>query len=716
MTPQTSKNQFQTRRYISIQISAVLTTLFLSAVTFSSEFNFRTDILPVLSKAGCNSGACHGAATGQGGFRLSLLGYDPEEDHWNITREFSGRRVNLDAPDESLFLRKPTHQIDHEGGRKIKRDSDSYRRLLDWIKSGASYGSDTLKVARIEVDPSEQVLTDTNQQVQLTVRAVLSDGRRQNVTDLALYTSNDEGIAEVDKAGLVVTRNRGATSIMIRYSGQVAAIRIAVPFANSDLSENAFPGRNFIDAEIAAELKRLRIPPSDLSDDAEFFRRVHLDLVGRLPESNQARKFVGESPDSDGRNAVIEKLLASEDFTDFWTLKFADLLLISGKRGSEGAAARYHTWLREQISRNTSWDKIASALLTSEGDVKENGPANFYALASDPRDLAEYAGSIFLGTQIGCARCHAHPTDRWTQDDYYQFSACFAGVSREGDVVRTRPGEIQHPKSKRNVSPKPLGDYESLAAERDPRKLMAKTLTDDPLFAKAAVNRVWKHLLGRGLVEPADDLRPTNPATHPALLEKLASEFRAHDFDLRWMIRTIVGSRTYQLTSRTNPANRSDDRFYSHAYLKPLSAQVLVDAIAQVAGTPEKFKGNPEGTRAIQLIGAQTESYALDVLGRCRREKTCDTAATGGGLAQALHLINGSTISEKLGSGVLTQLKSKATPEIVDELYLRALTRRPTTEEAAFWKSTIDQAANRPEALEDFLWTLLNSREFAFNH
>ena len=691
-------------------------TLFFCASVSSSEFSFRTDILPVLSKAGCNAGACHGAATGQGGFRLSLLGYDPEEDYWNITREFSGRRLNVDAPEESLFLRKPTHQIDHEGGRKIKRDSESYRKLLDWIKTGAAYGSPSLKVTRIEANPPEQFLTSTNQSVQLTIRAFLSDGRQRDVTDLALYTSNDEGIAEVDKSGLVVTRNRGATSIMVRYSGQVTAVRIAVPFANRELAETGFPSINSIDEEIATELKRLRIPASALSDDSEFFRRIHLDLIGRLPEPGDSRKFLQKRSTPASRDAIVEKLLASEEFTDFWTLKFADLLLINGKRGSEKASLRYHNWLRQQLSAKAPWNRIAAELLTAEGDINENGPANFYALASDPRDLAEYAGSIFLGTQIGCARCHAHPTDRWTQDDYYQFSACFSGVTREGDVVRARPGEIQYPKSKRAVTPKPLGDYDPLPKESDPRIAMAKTLTADPLFAKAIVNRVWKNLLGRGLVEPVDDLRPTNPATHPALLEKLASEFRAHDFDLRWLIRTIAESRTYQLTSRTIQANRSDDRFYAHAYLKPLSAQVLVDAIGQVTGTSEKFKEYPDGTRAVQLVGAQTESYALDVLGRCKREKVCETTAGGGGLAQALHLINGSTINDKLGGNAFAQLDSKSTSEIVDELILRALTRLPTTEEAAYWKSTIDQAANRQEALEDFLWTLLNSREFAFNH
>jgi hypothetical protein len=686
-----------------------------SAATFASDFSFRTDILPILSKAGCNSGACHGAATGQGGFHLSLLGYDPEEDYWSITREFSGRRVSLDAPRESLFLRKPAQQIEHEGGRRIPRDSASYSQLVEWINAGAPYGSRALKVARIEAEPPERFFAETNEPFQLKVVAVLNDGTRRDVTDLALYSSNDEGIAEVDKNGLGRTRHRGVTSIMIRYSGQVAAVRVAIPFSTPILSA-PLAADNFIDQEIVAELNRLGLPPSELSEDAEFFRRVHLDLIGQMPDSGKVRKFLREAEKDRGK--IIDQLLESEEFADFWTLKFADLLLISGKRGSEKAAAVYHDWLREQISQNTAWDAVAAKLLTARGDSTREGPPNFYLHASDPRDIAEYAGSIFLGTQIGCARCHAHPTDRWTQDDYYEFSACFAGVSRDGSVVRTTAGRaLEYPKSKRAAAPKALGGSGPLPAQADPRAAMAKVLTADPLFARALVNRVWKHLLGRGLVEPADDLRPTNPATHPALLDKLAGEFRTHHFDLRWLIRSIASSRTYQLSSLAQAANRHDDRFYSRAYLKPLSAQVLVDAIAQVTGRPERFDGQPEGTRAVQLIGAQTESYALDVLGRCPREKTCETGAgVGGGLAQALHLINGSTINQKLAGGVTAELNSKSDSEVVEELYLRALSRGPADEELEFWKAILDRAPNRTEAIEDFLWTLLNSREFAFNH
>ncbi len=703
------------QRTTAVLLLAVLVLLSFTGSPRAAEFSFRTDILPILTKAGCNSGACHGAATGQGGFRLSLLGYDPEEDHWNITRELSGRRINTDAPHDSLFLRKPALQLDHEGGRKLPRDSNGYLSLVAWIKGGAGYGSHALKVEQIEVDPADRLLQSTNDTFRIAVTAILSDGSRRNVTDLALYTSNDDGVVTVDKTGLIVPRSRGVTSVMVRYSGQVAAVRVAIPLGDVDVSTPAITSSSIIDAEIAAELKRLRIPSSPLSDDLEFFRRSHLDLTGRLPDVKEVRSFIASGRMD--RGTVIERLLSSEDFVDFWTLKFSDLLLISGKSGPERATVSYHQWLRDQISRNVGWDKVASTLLTAEGNVAQSGPPNFYTLASDPRDIAEYAGSMFLGTQIGCARCHAHPSDRWTQDDYYAFAAAFAGVTRDGGNVTIRPNaELPHPKSKRPVMAKALGHDKPLGDGSDPRLELAAALTDDPLFGRAIVNRVWKHLFGRGLVEPIDDLRPTNPATHPVLLSKLAAEFKAHSFDLRWLIRNIVSSQTYQLTSRTVSGNRSDDRFYSHAYLKPLSAQVLVDAIAQVTGLPETFSSVPEGTRAVQLVGAQTESYALDVLGRCRREKTCESNSTGGGLAQALHLINGSTINDKLSGGVLDELHSRASSTVIEELYLRALTRFPNSDERDYWRETIESASHRKEALEDFLWTLLNSREFAFNH
>jgi hypothetical protein len=691
-------------------------------VAAEERLDFPTRILPILTKAGCNAGSCHGAAVGQGGFKLSLLGYDPAQDHANLTREFGGRRLDVETPANSLFVRKGTDQLDHEGGRKIKRGSDAERTLLAWVAAGAPFGPADLRVTKIEVEPADSLLRASDQSVQLRVRATMSDGRSEDVTALALYSSNDDAVADVDKAGVVTTRDRGLTSIMVRYSGQAVAARIAVPFGDAEIATADFKPRNFIDERVLAELRRLRLPPSPLSDDAEFFRRVHLDLIGRLPEPDAVRAFLQEPPSEEKRRRVIASLLEREEFVDFWTLKFGDWLLISGKRGSEAATRAYHDWVRGQLARNRPLDQFVRELLLAQGEVTRVGPANFFSLATDPRDLGEHVAGMFLGAQIACARCHAHPADRWTQDDYHAFAACFARLSRQGETisVSTR-GEVEHPKTQKPVAPRPLGAVALPGHDDDRRVELAAWLTapDNPFFARNLVNRVWKHLLGRGLVEPVDDLRPTNPPTNPALHDALAKEFAQHGFDLRWLVGAIANSRTYQLAAHTNEGNRRDDRLFSHAYLKPLPAQVFADAVAQVTGVPDKFEGQADATRAVQLVGAHTPSYALDVLGRCSRERSCETAdRAGGGLAQALHLINGPTINDKLRGGTLGRLLAANTPnrELVDELYLRALGRPASAAEQTEWTARLSRAADRSIVAEDLLWALLNSREFAFNH
>jgi len=688
----------------------------------ADRLDFPTRILPILTKAGCNSGACHGAAVGQGGLKLSLLGYDPAQDHATLTRELGGRRLDVETPADSLFFRKATGQLDHEGGRKIKRDSEAQRAVLAWIAAGAPFGPADLRVTQIQVEPADTLLPAPGHTVQLRVLAKLSDGRSEDVTALALYSSNDDAVAEVASKGLVTTRDRGLTSIMVRYSGQAVAARIAVPFGEKTIAADDFIPGNFIDEHVLAELQRLRLPPAPLSEDAEFFRRVHLDLIGRLPEPEEVRAFLKEPPSSEKRQRVIASLLAREDFVDFWTMKFGDWLLISGRRSSEAATRAYHEWVRTQLAHNRPLDEFVRDLLLAQGSFTRSGPANFFSLATDPRDLGEHVSSMFLGTQIACARCHAHPADRWTQDDYHAFAAYFARLTKQGDTLTvSMSGEVEHPKTQKPVAPRPLGGVVGHSDEADRRVALSAWLTspDNPLFTRNLVNRVWKHLLGRGLVEPVDDLRPTNPASNPALLDALAKQFAQHHFDLRWLIGEIAASRTYQLSSRTTEGNRRDDRLFSHAYLKPLPSQVFADVVAQVSGIADAFPDQPKGTRAVELIGAHTPSYALDVLGRCTRERSCEApGSAGGGLAQSLHLINGSTINDKLRGGTLTRLLgSGLSPhDLIDELYLRALSRPASAAEQAAWTPLLAQTADLAATAEDLLWALLNSREFAFNH
>ncbi len=702
-----------------------------------AAWNFRTDILPVLTKAGCNAGACHGAATGQGGFQLSLLGYDPHEDFLRITREHAGRRIDRTAPAESLLLRKASHQLDHEGGRKLPTRSDNYATVLRWIADGAPQGSPDLLVASLQVSPPE-ILTTTESPSNLPLRvtATLSDGSSRDVSHLALYTSNDDAIALVTPDGNVQPRSPGITSIMIRYGGQVAATRIAIPYGPPRTSPTPTPA-NLVDAHIIAELARLGLQPAPDSSDLTFLRRVTLDLAGRLPTPEEIIDFT--SPPTPGdplrRQRVIDRLLQSDDFTDYWTLQFADVLLVGARGSSETSAKRYHAWLRERIAANTPVDRIVHDLLTASGDTRTHGPANFLTLANDPRDLSEHAGRMFLGTRIGCARCHAHPTDRWTQEDYHHFAAYFAQVRRDGEVIRVRTtGTVDHPKTGLPVPPKPLGaprptpvanpGPEATAPDQDGDTLrteLASWLTspDNPLFARSLVNRVWKHCFGLGLVEPVDDLRPTNPASHPALLDALAQTFASHGFNLRELLRLLTSSSTYQRSSATPAGAPAEHRLFSRFYLRELPAQVFLDAVVQATGVPHPFEGYPAHTRAIQLVAPSTPAPSLDILGRCSRERPCESSATGGrGFARALHLINGPLVHDRLAGGVIdARLEAGDSPDhIAEQLFLRTLGRQPNPDEQSQIGAWLKDAINPRETLQDLLWALVNSREFAFNH
>ncbi|MBX3744472.1 MAG: DUF1553 domain-containing protein [Verrucomicrobiae bacterium] len=698
--------------------------------------SFPTRILPLLTQAGCNAGACHGAATGQGGFALSLLGYDPEADHARITREWGGRRLDFDRPDESLLLRKASRRMPHEGGRRWAVDSEAYREVREWVASGAPYGPRDLRVVALEVEPEEAWLSGPGAGIDLRVTAHLSDGSRMEVTDRALHDSNDEAVAAVTRGGKVRATGSGLTGIMVRYGGQVAAARVGVRFEEPDgaaLRRAAFASGHPVDGHLARTWERLGLAPAGLSDDATFLRRVHLDLIGRSPTEGEVRSFLGERGGAQRREAVIDRLLASEAWVDFWTMKLADLLQVGGRRGDASAAQAYHGWLREGVREGWGWDRMAGALIEAEGVLSEVGPANLFTLAADPRDLAEAVGRVFLGTQIACARCHAHPADRWTQDDYHAFAAYFARVEVSGGVVRERVrGEVDHPKTGRPVMPRPLGALGVDGGKTDPtdpthgdpsrRGALAAWMTapGNPFFARTLVNRVWRELFGRGLVEPVDDLRPTNPATHPGLLEELAREFESGGYDLRGLVRRLATSRAYQLESGGVDGDGVGSGLFTRALRKALPAAVRVDAVVQVTGVPEVYAGYAEGTRAVQLIDARVPSYALDVLGRCGRDGPCETGGGGtgggGGLAQALHLLNGELINARVGVAAAAMRDgTMSAGEWVEGLYLRALTRYPREDERRRWTTWLEAAEDPGEAAEDLIWAMLNGREFGEN-
>ncbi len=698
-----------------------LTLLCLSQSTRADD-SFHLDILPILTKAGCNGGACHGAATGQGGFKLSLLGYAPDLDHAAITREFSGRRIDPEQPAQSLLLRKATRQIDHEGDRRFHPDSTEARTLQDWIRRGAPIGSSTATVTGLVVHPPLLRPSPDHSPPSIEVTAHLSDGSTRPATGLALYSSNDDSVADVDRQGRIRILTPGMTAIMVRFAGAVAAARIESPFPVSEGAPHPAPiPPHLIDRAIARRLADMHVPASPPASATTFLRRVHLDLAGQLPPVELVREFESKPDSPARREALIDQLLASDAFTDLWSMRLADLLLISGKRGGEKATLAYHRWLRAQVAADSGWDRIAHDLLTATGPINEHGPASFALLANDPRDLAEHAASIFLATRIACARCHAHPADRWTRTDYHQFAAFFARIQRDaGRVSTAERGEVEDPRSGRPSPPRALGEFRPAPDNSDRRVALADWTASptNPLFARAFVNRTWKHLMGRGLVEPVDDLRPTNPPTHPELLDELAADFASNGFKLRHLVRRIVTSDAYQRSSRTLPGNSRDDRLYSRAFLKSLDGRVLLDAIAQATGVPESFDDQPDVTHAVQLVGTQSPSPALDILGRCPREASCDGSnPAGGGLAQALHLLNGATINRRLRQGHLPRWLGSipSDEELLNQLYRHTLSRSPRPEERAEWLPRLARAP-RSQVAEDLLWALLNSREFAINH
>lgn len=693
-----------------------------------APLDFRSDILPILTRAGCNSGACHGAAIGQGGFRLSLLGYDPEADYQRITREYGARRVHLGDPGSSLLLLKGGAQVAHGGGRRLSVAGPHYERLRQWIAAGAAWGDRPRGVTTFRVEPARAMVARVGEEVRLQVRATFSDGSHADVTGLTLFSSNDDGIAEVTPEGRVTVRRRGVATVAVRFQGEMTAVRVGARFGDAPVDVKHLMAGSALDRAVGRTLAEVGLPPSPQCDDATFLRRLYLDVLGVLPTPEEVRHFLEQEPAAAKRPLAIQAAVRRPEFTDYWTHQLADLLLINSKRLGEAPARAYHAWLRDQVARGEPLDRMFGALVEAEGDIARVAPANFLRVASDPRDQMEFFARTVLGVRLECARCHNHPFDRWTQDDYYGMAAYFARVRVEsGRLFEAERGEVQHPRTGRDVTPRLLPDpnVRTAALGGGEGVLSRKAAVASwlggrgrPLMARALVNRVVRRLLGRGLVEPVDDLRATNPASNPELLDVLAQRLEERRWNLREFVSEIAASQVYQLASTSNGVNRQDDRFYSRGLLRPLTGPVLADAIAQATGVPHGYPGQPEGTRAVQLLDASVASYTLDVFGRCRRERPGDSLTTaGGGLSQALHLINSEGLDAQIRTGVARLMARVGTPEAqVEELYLRTLSRPPSAAERAHWEKQLTAVPERREVLEDLLWALLNSREFSFIH
>jgi hypothetical protein len=733
----------------------------------SSRVDFKNDLIPVFTKHGCNAGACHGAAIGRGGFKLSLYGGDPESDFEAVVRQVNGRRVNLSKPDLSLIFLKPAEYVEHGGGTVFDDDSESAQLLIDWIKQGAGNESQR-DLTSVEIAPKRHVAKSLGEPVALRAVAHYSDGTSRDVTRWTIFKAEDTSAVEINDSlstvgeragvrGQQVARvlRRGRHIVVARYLSKVVPIEMVVPLADSKVNLAAESRNNFIDEEILKSLAVLGLPPAPIVDDTTFLRRITLDLTGRLPSVEQVNSFLTSSPLksphpqtaggdaeesrerntpairgrgglSDKRAALVDELLSSDEFTEYWTLQLAKLLRIRPQGRDVKAALAYHTWLSDQVRDDVSYKQLAHTMIMAIGDSHENGPANFYRTVAGPREQAEFMSELFMGSRLRCANCHNHPLDRWTQDDYHGLAAIFARIER-GRIVSEKPsGQTIHPRTLEPAIQRIPGEQFLAEDATDGRKQLADWLTDssNPYFAKAIVNRLWKRMMGRGLVEPVDDFRDTNPATHPALLDKLAEDFAANDYSLRHTLRVIASSTTYARTANATAQNKDDDRFYSHAARRPLEPEVLADAISDALGVAGKYGNEPDGTRAVMLVNPKTPSRTLDILGRCGRDESCESSPGAiGGLPQKLHLFNGALLNARIAAegSRLNQLHSsgKQPMEIVNAFYLAALNRRPSDQEQEHWKgklarlkSTDDQRA----FLEDFVWGLMTCNEFVTNH
>lgn len=796
-----------------IFLFVILASVLVAKSSFADDLiatpSFNRDVLPLLTKLGCNQGSCHGKLAGQNGFRLSLRGFAPEWDHFWITREFFGRRVSAARAEESLLISKPMGIVPHAGGRLIAADSQEAQLLIAWLKAGAPESiKDEPTVAKLLLSPSA-VSLEPNQSRMLKVEAEYTDGRKRDVSWLTKFTSNDSAVVEVDRNGKLTALRSGETAIVAAFDGEVATAIVTIPFvlpvapaANLQLAPIATAGSSQeIDSHVFAKLTALRIEASGLSTDAEFLRRVFLDTIGTLPTPDEARAFLADTS-ADKRAKLIDELLQRPEFTDFWTLQFADLFQNRKERdhdvrGTKGVR-QFHTWLRKQIAANRPWDQLCRDILTADGSQADSPAIGYFVVTIGEQGEAEKSEVVasvaqaFLGTRIGCAQCHNHPLERYTQDDYFHFAGFFSrarfdrkspeqGMTRlltttgEGhNLLRERErlqqelatieaalpsttdeAKLNELKKKQEEFPRRFADLEKRLTEQDarpvgvgqprtgqflaarpldrretpiqpgqnPRVVLADWITSpsNEFFSGAIANRLWKHFFRTGLVEPVDDLRATNPPSNPALFKSLQNKLVASGFDLRQVMRTILNSRTYQLTSATTLANATDTRFYSHYYARRLPAEVLLDAVSDVTDVPESFAGYPLGVRASQLPDSGLNSYFLSTFGRSERVTACACERQGEiTLPQLLQMQNGEMILSKIAApqGRLSEWLKASTDDnvLVENLFVTCLARRPTAAESDAIRQSLVGDGSRDEKFRDLFWALLNSKEFAFNH
>jgi hypothetical protein len=708
--------------------------------------HFVNDVVPIFTKAGCNGGGCHGKSGGQNGFRLSLLGFEPQEDYLHLVKESRGRRLFVAAPERSLLLTKATGEVPHGGGKRLERGSDDYRTIARWIAQGTPYGKETdPRVARIEVSPTDRTLPLGGSQ-QLVVTAHYTDGSTHDVTRGAVYETNDKEMGTIDGTGhLAVNQQPGTVNVMVRYQGQVGVFQATLPLGAP--VDSLPPAKNYVDELVFKKLKQVGMPPSEVCDDPTFVRRVTLDIAGRLPTPAETTAFLADA-DPAKRDRLIDRLLDSPDYADYFANKWSALLRNKRVNPTDvrGNYA-FHDWVRESLRANKPYDQFVREVVAASGDMATNPAAVWYRQANTPTLQLEDTAQLFLGTRLQCAQCHHHPYDRWSQRDYFGMAAFFSTVTRKpgsrmGEEVIFARHSVPSGINKKDGKPVPatgLGSEPTdVSADEDPRQALVDWMArpDNRFFAPSLANRYWKHFFGRGLVDPEDDMRETNPATNPELLDALAKDFVASRFDLKHLVRTITRSSTYQLSAIPNRYNGRDRHHFSRFYPRRLNAEVLLDAVDQVTRSRTDFASLPPGTRAVQLPdnSFNAQSYFLTVFGRPESSSACECERSAdASLAQSLHLFNGADIQAKLSSNegraaALTNEKERSDEDRVRELYLWAYARQPDAEEL---KLAVEHLARTPrdkdgnplppdaarrQAYEDVVWALINTKEFLFNH
>ncbi|WP_406695329.1 DUF1549 domain-containing protein [Singulisphaera sp. Ch08] len=700
--------------------------------------NFANQVVPIFTKLGCNSGGCHGKASGQNGFRLSLLGFEPILDYEALVKEGRGRRLFPARPEQSLLLTKATATVPHGGGRRLNLDSQEFRVISRWIGGGMPVGKATdPTVSGIEVYPDSRVMTRGTSQ-QIIVTAHYTDGTTEDVTRWAQYQSNDPEVADVAEGGKVATRElSGQAGIMARYQGQVAVFRATVPLGLPIVAAPEFRPNNLIDVASLKQWKALGILPSESCTDAEFIRRASLDIIGTLPTAEEIKAFVAD-PSPEKRLTIVDQLLERPEYSTYFAIKWADILRNKreGNAKAQHGTFAFYDWIRENLARNTPYDQFVRSILAASGTPETSPPVQWYRQIKAADAFVDDSAQVFLGMRLQCAKCHHHPFEKWSEDDYYGFAAFFARIGRkpsaqaqrsgrEGEVIFTaRTGAVTHPKTKKVMSPKGLGgEVVPIATSEDPRQKLVDWMAnpENPFFAKALVNRYWAHFFGRGIVEPMDDLRLTNPPSNPDLLHGLADDFVKNGYDLKRLVRTICTSRLYGLSSVPNEYNSKDKQSFARHYPKRLGAEVLLDAISQVSGVPTPFAGLPAGTRAIELPDESVVSAFLDTFGRPKRDTPCECERVGdASLGQSLMLLNSGEVQGKLAAagGRAEALTKDSRPDEakVEELFWAAFGRAPSSGETASALAHLTAHSDKKrEAYEDIVWALINAKEFQFN-